>query len=413
VEQTPFEMPDIRRAARGLALRVLGFLLGVGGGFLMGLGALSTWATVGFRAPNLAGLDSTIKGVDVWEGLVALACAVLVIVLVMATRFMREGASMFTAIALLAALAVAVPAGLAVARFEERFADPGADEAAERLADQTGLPPEVLRERFEEIRGELVEVRLGVGIPLVIIGAAAAVIGSLLTRSWTGGAGPGPKISFNVDLGGRGRDLDTPSGIEFAARQETHLDLGSHRDDGPPAPVLRVEHLGQGLHVLAAGAGRHLRPTRPGGAPWASLRMMIPAGARTVGLVLAATALVSCGNQNPSASTPTTPRATVETAEPQVCDRVDSLGRLLGRIEDGVITDEEAVKALGGLYDGLRQDARLMGETGEEGARQVRDLAYWVGKLRVEIDDGQDTSGSLFLLGLRNGPLWRVAKAEC
>jgi len=256
MEPRPFEMPDIRQAARGLALRILGFVLGVGGGFLIGLGALATWATAGFRDSNLAGLDSTVKGVDVWEGQLALACGIVVLVLVMATRFVREGAPLFATIAVIAAMAAAVPSGLALARAEERFADPGIDEAAERLAEQTGLPAGALASRFEEIRSELVEVRLGAGIPLVILGAALAAVGALLTRSWAGGAsgGPAPKISFNIDLGGRGKDLDTPPGLDISTRQETRLEfltLGPEDDQA-------VERLrSQGFPVDAPTAIRH------------------------------------------------------------------------------------------------------------------------------------------------------------
>jgi regulator of RNase E activity RraB len=256
MERTPFDVPDVRRAARGLALRLLGFLLGAGGGFVMGLGALSTWATVGFRDPNLASLDSTIKGVDVWEGLLALGCGIVVIVLVMATRFMREGASLFATIALLAALGAAVPAGLAVARAEERFADLGTDEAAKRLADQTGLPVEALRERFEQVRGDLVEVRLGVGTPLVILGAGAAVVGSLLTRSLArrGSRGPEPRISFDIDLGGSPEAAAAPSRFEVVTRKETHLEfltLGPEDDQA----VARLRE--QGFQVDAPTTIRH------------------------------------------------------------------------------------------------------------------------------------------------------------
>jgi len=251
----------MREAARGLALRILGFVLGVGGGFLIGLGAVATWATVGFRDPNLAGLDSIIKGVDVWEGLLALACGIVVIVLVMATRFVRSGASPFATIAVLAALAAAVASGPALARAENRFADPGIDQAAERLAEQTGLPADALGSRFQEVRSELVEVTLGPGIPLVILGAALAVVGSLLTRSWAGRAsgGPAPKISFNIDLDGGGKDLAKPPGIDFTTRQETRLEfLTQGPEDDQAVDRLRS----QGFPVDAPTAVRHFFAAR-------------------------------------------------------------------------------------------------------------------------------------------------------
>src|SRR5581483_483762 len=135
--------PAILSTARPTRLRLAGFLTITLGGLLVGVGATLTWATV-------EPFDTPTKGVDLWEGRVALL------------------------------------AGLDAATASSRFTDAGQrDRIARALADELGEPYARVRARLEAVSRQF-RVRLGSGILLVLAGGALAAVGGGLSIVWAG-----------------------------------------------------------------------------------------------------------------------------------------------------------------------------------------------------------------------------------
>lgn len=177
--------------ARPSPLRLAGFAATIAGALLMGVGALLTWATVGFRAtagqPRDAGLDSVIVGTDTWQGIAVLAAAALVLVLVMATRLVGEPTTArWLALAALAiAIAATLLAAVTLARVQTEYRDPGVEALARGVAEQVGLPVDAVTRQLERRRAELVEIRTGPGMPVAIAGGLIAALGTALVVAWT------------------------------------------------------------------------------------------------------------------------------------------------------------------------------------------------------------------------------------
>lgn len=172
-------------------LRLAGFLCGIGGAAVMALGALMTWATIGLRAqpgqPPNDSLTSPIKGIDIWEGIAVLVAALLVIGLIMATRFVTGARTPRTLAILAAVIAIAavVVAGLTLARADSRFKEDGSQTLASEISKQTGLPEAQVADRIAAKYASLVEIQTGAGLPTAVAGGVVAVVGCILVAAWT------------------------------------------------------------------------------------------------------------------------------------------------------------------------------------------------------------------------------------
>ncbi len=173
--------PEILSTARPTRLRLAGFLTITLGGLLVGVGATLTWATV-------EPFDTPTKGVDLWEGRVALlaGAAVLVSMVVMRLLLTVAGRRAVAALILALGLLAAVLAGLDAATASSRFTDAGQrDRIARALADELGEPYARVRARLEAVSRQF-RVRLGSGILLVLAGGALAAVGGGLSIVWAG-----------------------------------------------------------------------------------------------------------------------------------------------------------------------------------------------------------------------------------
>jgi hypothetical protein len=165
-------------ASRPSGLRAAGFLLTAVGGFLIGLGAVGVWLTVGIPGESA---HTSIRGTDLPDGRVALVCAVLVLVSVVASRLVRSRRARVT-LAGLALVAALVAAGWGIA-----FLAVGDDRSA--VVQTIGIPKD-LWVRFGVFRD------LGLGVWLVVTGGVAAAAGTGLTLSWARRA---PQASATAD----------------------------------------------------------------------------------------------------------------------------------------------------------------------------------------------------------------------
>jgi hypothetical protein len=153
-------------ASRPSGLRAAGFLLTAVGGFLIGVGAVGVWLTVGIPGESA---HTSISGTDLLDGRVALVCAVLVLVSVVASRLVRSRRARVT-LAVLALVAALVAAGWAIA-----FLAVGDDRPA--VVQTIGIPKD-LWVRFGVFRD------LGLGVWLVVMGGVLGAAGAVLTLSW-------------------------------------------------------------------------------------------------------------------------------------------------------------------------------------------------------------------------------------
>jgi hypothetical protein len=168
---------------RGMRLRVVGFLLAAAGALAIGVGAVLIWVTVGLRT---IGVESASPGVDLTEGKIALALAVVMLVAVLVARAGASGARTVAAVIVLAAGVGAVAtAGAFLTTASSRYSAVETDEVAERIAEQSGLPFETVRERLAasaETLGHYTDT--GPGVYVALAGGVVGSAGGVLTLAW-------------------------------------------------------------------------------------------------------------------------------------------------------------------------------------------------------------------------------------
>jgi len=177
--------PDLDVSAPS-PLRVAGFLITALGALLAGVGATLTWVTVGIE---VAGSVSTpTRGIDVWDGQVVLACAVVMLIAVLVTR-MAASSTVRRAAAILVIVvgfvALAIGTGFVVTA-TSRFEPIEDDALASAISESSGVPEDQVRATLEASIEELgAFTRVGAGPYLAIAGGLAGVIGGVLVLAWT------------------------------------------------------------------------------------------------------------------------------------------------------------------------------------------------------------------------------------
>jgi len=190
---------EIVSTARPSMLRLAGFLTLTAGGLMISLGSLSTWATVPpFDAPT--------RGTDLWEGIVALAIGVAVLVGMVMMRLMSTASArraVAVAILALGLLAAAIAAADAM-RANARFTSPGQrDRIARELAAQLDLPYDQVRSRLATIYERRFHVSLQPGLFMVVAGGLLAASGGALSIAWAARAS-GPHAEREMEGPGGG-----------------------------------------------------------------------------------------------------------------------------------------------------------------------------------------------------------------
>lgn len=173
--------------ARPDPLRVAGFLVTAAGALLAGVGATLIWVTVGIEVAE--GIDTVTRGIDVWDGVVVLVCAVLTLIAVLATRMAtsprvrRAGATLVIAAGF---VALSVSAAF-VLTASTRFEPVDDDTLIAAIARAAGIPEDQVRATVQDTLDEVgAFTRIGPGPFLAIIGGLTGVIGGVLVLSWAG-----------------------------------------------------------------------------------------------------------------------------------------------------------------------------------------------------------------------------------
>ncbi len=164
------------------SLRTAAFLCTVIAGLLVGLGALLTWVTFGLNDPNAAALDQVYKGIDLSEGMVALGCAIVLLVGTMVLRRLARPGR--TAVAVLMIVAGVVAVGSAGAtiltagtRLETQFVD-------DLMASSPGRGPGSVDDATRRQLEDMVETSLGAGIWLTLAGGFLGFVGGTLSLAY-------------------------------------------------------------------------------------------------------------------------------------------------------------------------------------------------------------------------------------
>ena len=197
-------MREALSTARPSRLRLAGFLTLAAGGAMLGIGAISTWGSVGFpeEIDPTRSVTAAVPGIDLWEGMLALAAALVVLIGMLALRISRSAATrrliavVITVVAFgAAALAVTVAVGA-----QDRFVQTeGLDAYARTLSEELDLPFEQVRRDIEEIFRQDLLVETAPGIWVTVAGGVLAGIGGILSLAWVrrreaaaqpGGTGP-------------------------------------------------------------------------------------------------------------------------------------------------------------------------------------------------------------------------------
>ncbi len=149
---------------------------------LVMLGSLMPWARLVQPGSSDGALNSTIDGLAILDGQVALACGLLIAGAAAGLMMARSGGGQRAALAaiLVASVAVGTIAVVDAIRARERFPSVRVDQVASQISNTTGLPLDPIRARLASQVGGPVSVTLGAGIALVLTGTALGATASIV-----------------------------------------------------------------------------------------------------------------------------------------------------------------------------------------------------------------------------------------
>lgn len=155
-------------------LRLWGFLLTVVGGALIAFGSIGNWAAISLG--NSVENAVPTKGIDVWQGMVTLILGVLIVIGILALRFVRPERRNVIAVAIVVAGSLALALGLwTLLALESVVRDTGVDELAKVYGRQ-----EVLKTMNEQG----VAVKAQIGLWMSVAGAILATAGGFVDLAW-------------------------------------------------------------------------------------------------------------------------------------------------------------------------------------------------------------------------------------
>lgn len=155
-------------------LRLLGFLLTAMGGALIAFGSLGDWAAVSLGSSTEGAVPT--KGIDIWQGIATVILGALIVVGILALRFVRPERRNAMAIAIVVAGLAALALGLWVLfALKSVMLDVGVDE----LAKIYGLQ-EVLRTMSKEG----IATKAQTGLWMTVAGGVIATAGGFVDLAW-------------------------------------------------------------------------------------------------------------------------------------------------------------------------------------------------------------------------------------
>jgi hypothetical protein len=155
-------------------LRLWGFLLTVLGGALIAFGSIGNWAAISLG--NSVENAVPTKGIDVWQGTATLILGVLIVIGILALRFVRPERRNAVAVAIVVAGVVALALGLWVLlALKSVMRDTGVDELAKVYGRQ---------EVLTTMSREGIAVKAQIGLWMTVAGGILATVGGFVDLAW-------------------------------------------------------------------------------------------------------------------------------------------------------------------------------------------------------------------------------------
>lgn len=155
-------------------LRLWGFLLTAIGGALIAFGSLGDWAAVSLGSSTEGAVPT--KGVDIWQGLATVILGALIVVGILALRFVRPERRNAMAVAIVVAGLATLGLGLwALLALRSVVQDSGVDELAKAYGRQ-----DVLRAMSKEG----IAAKAQAGLWMTVAGGVLATAGGLVDLAW-------------------------------------------------------------------------------------------------------------------------------------------------------------------------------------------------------------------------------------
>ncbi len=191
-------------AAPPSPLRLWGFLLTAVGALLAGVAALLVWVTVGLKGADV--LNAAYHGTDLADGRLVLTGAVILLIAVLASRFVRtRNARIVVALlAITAGLLAAVVAARFLMTASSRFA-PVSSVVAQAIAEATKSTPEAVVAKFGGFR------TVSLAPWLALAGGLLGLAGGLLTLRWARRTVDGPDGTVAGDSPSESSVPETPA----------------------------------------------------------------------------------------------------------------------------------------------------------------------------------------------------------
>lgn len=167
------------------SLRSAAFLCTVISGLLVGVGGLLTWATFGLADESTNPIDQVYKGIDLTEGKVALGCAIVLLVGVMAFRGLTRPGRTVVAVLMIVAGVVAVGcAGATALTIATRLENQAVDGLVQ-VAVSNGVDPAeaetAARHQFDAVG---LTTSLGMGVWITLAGGFLGFVGGTLSLAY-------------------------------------------------------------------------------------------------------------------------------------------------------------------------------------------------------------------------------------
>ena len=163
-------------------LRLWGFLLTVIGGALIAFGSIGDWAAITLGGGTVNVVPT--KGIDVWQGKVTLILGVLIVIAILALRFVRPERRNAMAIAIIVAGLAALALGLWALLALKSVADTDVDALVKKLV-ALGISAANARQLvLQTMSREGIAVKAQAGLWMSVAGGVLATAGGFVDLAW-------------------------------------------------------------------------------------------------------------------------------------------------------------------------------------------------------------------------------------
>ncbi len=165
-------------------LRLWGFLLTVLGGALIAFGSIGNWATITLGGTTENAVPN--NGIDLWQGKVTVVLGVLIILAILALRFVRpERRKMVAVLITVAALVCAGIAAWCLSSLESVIHGTGVDALTQHVAQTLGISEAQARQQvLLTMQQKGIAVRAQPGLVMTFGGALIATAGGIVDLAW-------------------------------------------------------------------------------------------------------------------------------------------------------------------------------------------------------------------------------------